>query len=321
MTKWLKNILSLIILALLLWYLARHWQELKVLLKLRPGQIIIMYFLCFLLTLSSARSVQYLVKALKTKTYFWDMVRLHHAALLLNYAPMKFGTLFRANYLKRHYGLAYSHFAAFFLYIVFLMTATASAVSLVVLVTIYGLAEYESKILAGVFAITIIGSLFFLFVPLPEPKGQGRLSVALRLFFSGRSQISKERKIVFVTAAFLAVNFLLTALRLGIIYHSMGRDVHPGGFLVLGALGFVVLFIGLTPGSLGIKELVLGLGAVVLGIPLEVGILAAMIDRAITISYVFAAGGGCAAWLWYKSPADFKEQQKNCTPQNPDQNS
>ncbi len=307
MSKWLKNILALTILIFLLWYLARHWEQLKALLKLSPAQLFVIYCLWFLLSLSSARVVQCLLNSLKTKTGFWDMVLLHNAATLLNYAPMKFGTVFRANYLKRHYGLSYAHFLTFFLYITFLMTATAAIIGLVVLVTIYGLGGYESKVLAFVFAVTIIASLLFLFVPLPIPAGQGRLSTILRNFLSGRSQVSKERKTILIAAAYLVVNFFLAAVRLWIIYNSMGKSIHLGGYLILGALGYVVLFIAITPGSLGIRELVLGFGAVVLGIPLEVGLLAAMIDRAIIITYVFVVGGICTVWLWHKSPADFKE--------------
>ena len=311
MSKWLKNILTLIILVFLLWYLARHWEQLKAMLRLSPKQLFTMYCLWFLIALSSARAVQCLLNALKTKTGYWDMVKLHHASLLLNYAPMKFGTVFRANYLKRHYGLTYTHFATFFLYITFLMTTIAAITGLTVLLAIYGLIGYENKILAVAFAITIIGSLLFLFVPLPIPTGKGRLSTTLRNFLSGRSQISKERKTIFTVAALLGINFLLVAARLWIIYSSMGKNIHVGGYLMLGALGFVVLFIGLTPGSLGIRELVLGFGAVALGIPLEVGLLAAMIDRAIIISYAFVAGGICTVWLWHKAPADFKRQDNN----------
>lgn len=310
-SKWLKNILALMILAFLLWYLAGNWGQLKKLLKLSPGQLILIYILWFFLSLSSARVVQCLLNGLKTKTRFWDMVQLHNATILLNYAPMKFGTLFRANYLKRHYGLSYAHFATFFLYIMFLMTSTAAIIGLAVLVAIYGLGGHEKKVLALVFAITIIVSLLFLFVPLPIPAGQGRLSSILRNFLSGRSQVSKQRKTILIAVAYLVVNFFLAALRLWIIYNSMGKDIHFGGYLILGALGFVVLFIALTPGSLGVRELVLGFGAVVLGVPLEVGILAAMIDRAIIISYAFVAGGVCSVWLWRKSPADFKEQRNN----------
>jgi uncharacterized membrane protein YbhN (UPF0104 family) len=310
-SKWLKNILALIILGFLLWYLARHWEELKALLKLSPGQLFVIYCLWFLLSLITARVVQCLLNALKTRTGFWDMVRLQIATVLLNYAPMKFGTLFRANYLKRHYGLSYAHFATFFLYITFLLVATATIIGLAVLATIYGLGEYENKVLALVFAITIIVSLLFLFVPLPIPSGQGRLSSTLRNFLTGRRQVSKERKTIVTATALLLVVFFLAAVRLWIIYNSMGKSIHVGGYLILGALDFVVLFIALTPGSLGIRELVLGFGAVVLGIPLEVGILAAMIDRAIIISYVFVVGGICTIWLWRRSPADFKEQQSD----------
>jgi len=309
MTKWLKNLLALGILSFLLWYLARHWGELKVLLKLDAKQLLVMYLLCFIPTLIFARIVQKLMNVFKIKTAFWDMVRLHNTSILLNYVPMKFGTFFVANYLKRHYGFSYANFATFFLYITFLMTATGAVIGLAVLVAIYRLAGYESKILAGVFVLTIISSLFLLFVPLPVPKGQGWLSTTLREFLSGRREMSKEGKEIFVTTVFLVINFLLTALRIGIIYHSMGRDVHPGGYLVLGALGFVVLFVGLTPGSLGIRELALGLGATVVGMPLEVGVLAAMIDRAIIISYIFIAGSICTIWLWRKSPVDFSKQQ------------
>ena len=315
MGKWFKNILGLLIVAFLLWYLVGHWQQLKVLLRLGPEQLVILYLLCFLSTLVAARVVQCLVSAMKTKTKFWDMVWLQNTAILLNYVPMKFGTLFRANYLKHHYGLAYSHFASFFLYITFLMTATSTALGLVILVAVYGLAGYESKILAGVFAATVIASLILLFLPLPEPKGKGSLRTALRNFLTGRRQIGKARKTIVAAVAFLAINFLVTACRLAIIYHSMGKDIHPAGYLILGALGFVILFISLTPGSLGIRELVLGIGAVVLGAPLEVGVLAAVVDRAISVSYIFVVGGVCALSLWRKSPADFKKQQENSTDQ------
>ena len=311
MRKWLKTALGLVIIAFLLWYLAEHWKHLKSLLKLNPKQLTLMYFLCFLSHLAAARIVQQLTSALKIKTGFWDMMRLHNAALLLNYAPMKFGTIFRANYLKRRYGLAYAHFATFFLFITFLMTTMAAIIGLIALLAVFGIEGYENKILAAIFLATIVISLLFLFFPLPAPAGQGRLSTILRNFLSSRSQVSKEVKTIFTALILLSVNFLLTAARIGIIYHSMGKDIHIGGYLILGTLGFVVLFISLTPGSLGIRELILGFGAIVVGIQWEVGLFAAIIDRAVVMSYIFVVGGGCAAWLWHKSPADFKKQQDN----------
>ena len=90
----------------------------------------------------------------------------------------------------------------------------------------------------------------------------------------------------------------------------MGERIHPLGYLILGAMGYVVLFIGLTPGALGIREAVLGFSAVVFGISYKVGLQAALIDRLVTFTYAFLIGGGSALYLWRKSPADFKEVEE-----------
>jgi uncharacterized membrane protein YbhN (UPF0104 family) len=307
MGKWLKNILALVLLAFLLRYLYKHWDELDAIFKINRWQIISLYFLSFLQTAINACVTREFIKTLGIKTSFFDMLRLQHAADLLNYAPMKFGTLFRANYLKHHYNLGYAYFATLFLYMTFVMTAAASATGFAALTAVYGIASHESKVLAAVFALTIAGCFVFLFTPLPQPSGAGKWRSALRDFLAGRKQISRQRKAVLTVTILLWINVLLTALRLALIYNGISENIHPAGYLILGALGFVVLFIGITPGALGIREIVLSSGALVLGVKFEVGLLAAMIDRAITVSYVFTVGVACAAWLWYKSPAEFRE--------------
>ena len=307
MAKWIKNILGIVIVLFLLWYLSRHWDKIKALLRLSPTELVIIYLITFLSILNGSYIVQCLLNTLKVRTFFWDMVLLHNATYLLNYVPMKFGTVFRANYLKRRYGLSYAHFGTFFVYLTLLMAAAASAVGLVVLVTVYGLAGYETKVLSAAFLGILVLSIFFAFIPLPIPTGSDKWSTAIRSFLTGRHQVSHNKFALLVSLAFLAVNFIIASVRLGIIYKSMGQSVHPAGFLVLGALAYVTMFVNLTPGSLGMRELVLGAGAVVLGISPEVGILAAMIDRAIALSWSFVIGGGCAAWLLRKSPADFRE--------------
>lgn len=128
MRKWLKYILAVVILGFLVWYLQRHWEQLKFLVRLNKVKLFLMYLIEFLIVLSGSRIMQCQVNALGVKTTFWDMVRLYNVSGLLNYAPMKFGTFFRANYLKKHYGFGYAHFATFFLYSTFLMTGTASVI-------------------------------------------------------------------------------------------------------------------------------------------------------------------------------------------------
>ncbi|MCP3850329.1 MAG: hypothetical protein GY694_08855, partial [Gammaproteobacteria bacterium] len=51
--------------------------------------------------------------------------------------------------------------------------------------------------------------------------------------------------------------------------------------------------------------------AVVLGVPLEACVLAAMIDKAMFISYAFTVGGCYVLYLWHKSLAEFKKQNNS----------
>ncbi len=287
------------------WYLVENWGNLRVLLKLRPSELVVIYLVTIGGMLNNSCVVVILLKALDTPVRFWDMVFLQNAANLLNYLPMKFGTVFRANYLKKHYNLSYARFGAFFLYLTVLITAVTVLIGLIVLLLVYGLDRYESKVMFFVFLGTFIVMVFFAFVPLPIPKGSIRLTFILRNFLLSRSQVRTNISAIICCIFFLVINMLLYSLRIGIIYKSMGQEVHFGGYLILGALGYVIMFLSLTPGSLGVRELLLGSGAVALGVPLEVGIFAAVIDRAIMLSWTFLIGGICTMKLWRKSPADF----------------
>jgi uncharacterized membrane protein YbhN (UPF0104 family) len=309
MIKWFKYILAIVVLAFLIWYLAGHWQDVKELLKLNFSELSIIYLASLVGTLNSAVVVMAILRPMGAKVLFGDMILLQNACLLLNYVPMKFGTLFMANYLKRHYVLKYSHFGTFSVFLTLLLSAAACFTGVLAVVFAYGLAGVQKQILAGIFLICLAASVFMIFIPLPAPKGSSKLAVVFRDFLLGRGAVTRDKKALFTAAAFLFLNFIITSIRLGIIYHSMNLNINPAGFLILGALGYIVLFFNFTPGALGIREAVLGAGAVVLGIPLEAGITAALIDRAITLSWAFVVGGVCAGWIWHKSPADFKKNQ------------
>lgn len=298
------------IIGFLSYYLYKNWDSLGNIFNLSIFEVSIIYAISLGATINSGFMIRAIFNSLNVKTHFWDMVFLQNATNLLNYLPMKFGTVFRANYLKRHYGLSYAHFGTFFVYLTLLMTAIACLVSLVVLIFIYGIQGYEQKIMAGVFFAVLIFTMALLFLPLPVPKGSNRIMVVLRTFLSGRHQLMKDKRTLALSAITLTINFFVSSVRLGIIYHSIGQDIHPAGYLILGSVGFVSLFTSITPGALGIRELFLGAGAVVLGISPEAGILGAMIDRAIAITITFVFGGICTAILWRKTPGDFKNIKK-----------
>lgn len=260
-----------------------------------------------LATVNNARVGQVVLRALNVRISLWEMTLLQNAARLLNHVPMKFGTVLRANYLNRRYGLSYTGFVTMFVYITVLMIAAAAIIGLAGLIVGYGLGGHENQVLAGVFVVMLAGSLFLVFVPLPVPGGSGKVVSIIRKLLAGRRTISLNIRLIMLCVAHLTVTFVLLACRIGIIYRGMGQDVHVLGYLILGVLGYCSSVVSFTPGALGVRELIMGCVAVVLGIPFEVGILAAMFERAIMLSWTFVVGGGCVVWLWHKYPADFKK--------------
>jgi uncharacterized membrane protein YbhN (UPF0104 family) len=308
MTRWLKNLLGIVIIGLLLWYLAKHWDSLKGLVNLKPSTIIYLFVAMTAGGVVGSYTIQHLMATFGIRSGFREMFHLNNATILLNYMPMKFGTLYRANYLKRHYGLSYAHFAMLFVYLLILMTMAAAVVGLIVLLTVYGLKRYETVILAIIFLAVLTFFVALVFIPLPAIKGTNKLTIALHNLAQGRKVMTENKFDLCVNMLLATGCFLSSSVQLAIIYHSMGQNVHPAGYLVLGAVAYVTMILGITPGSLGLRELALALGAVALGIDFNVGSLAAVIDRAVVLVWSFTIGIASTLYLWYKSPQDFKRK-------------
>lgn len=305
--KILKYIIAFVILGFLCWYLSGHWQQLAEITHFAAYQVVGMYVLCGVSTLVSAITVQIILKSFRKTTGMLEMFHLSNAVSLLNYAPMKAGTLFRGVYLNKHYGLGYSHFASFFVYMTILTGASASLLAAAAMFVCLNLSEPKIKITTLFFAAAAVVLGLILFLPLPTPKGQNKWLVFWGRFLDGKKLISSNPAAVVKAGLLMMVFSLLTAVRLGVIYAGINQSVNPAGLLVFGALDCLSLFISFTPGSLGLRELLFSAGAAGLGISLEVGMFAAMIDRAVLVIYAFTAGAASTLILWRKTPSDFKE--------------
>jgi len=309
MIRSLKYIIGIVLILCLFAHTWKHWDSLRHLLRLSAGSLSLIYFISMVGLLNRTYVIHRLLLIFNVKTRFWDMVLLQNAIYLLDYAPMKLGTAFRANYLKRHYGLLYSQFSALFIYLIVLTVATASLLSIIVLLFVYDISRYEIRVLLVVFSVTLIVSLLLAFVPLPLPSTTSKPTKILKSFVDARYQLSRSKRILVKCAFLLMCNFLIGSLRLGIVYHNLNQQFHLTDYLVLGALGHIALFLSLTPGSLGVRELVMSAGATTLGVPLEVGILASLVERAIILSWAVVFGTISLFCLYRKSPADFKKAE------------
>ena len=72
------------------------------------------------------------------------------------------------------------------------------------------------------------------------------------------------------------------------------------GAVAVAALGNAASLLALTPGALGVRELTLGATTAALGVPLEVGLLIGLLERAINLSWAVVVGAP-ASYLLYRS--------------------
>ena len=308
---WLKSVLATLIFAALAGYLVQHWDDIQSLPKLDFPHLSSIYVICLCRLLIVGKTTQRMLGALAVNTSFWEMVVAHQAICLLNYLPMKAGTVFRAGYLKRRHGLTYSQFCVFSAYMALLQTATATGTGLMGAVALARLERQISPVVIITLAILLACSLLLLFFPVPVPRGTSRFSAGVRAFLIGRKELWRDRRALAVCSLLLAADFLLAAALLGVVYHTMGVPVHPAELVVLEALGIVSMFVGITPGALGVREAVLGGGAMALGIPPQIGLLIAVINRAASMSWCFVVGLPCVLWMWRKCPVGRPSSSRN----------
>ena len=187
MIRWVKLALALCMVGLLLGYLSKHWSELAILMHIRLGSVVALYVLLGVTTFTSTLAALPLLRALNVRVDAWDLLVLQNATYLFNYLPMKMGTAFRAEYLKRRYDLSYARFSVLFLSTAVLMSASCAAVGLPALILTYGLTTVSARLLGLAFTGLAAGALTLLLAPLPVPAGDGKLSKILRAFLQGRA--------------------------------------------------------------------------------------------------------------------------------------
>ncbi|MHC4950313.1 MAG: lysylphosphatidylglycerol synthase transmembrane domain-containing protein [Planctomycetota bacterium] len=303
----LKSILVFVIIGFLVNYIVQHREQLQHLNRLEFRYLAGMYFLCLIQMVVTSVGMQRILSSLGVHIGFGEVFMLHNSTLLLNYVPMQFGTLFRARYLKKHFELSYTDYITFFIYLTVMMLFCSVFVGEFILIFVYGLETPRNLTVAIVFAVIILVCATALFFPLPALNRQTPLADWVNRLLAGRNQVSRDMKSFVICVLAMLAGYLFVAIRLWLLYHSLGQAVHPAAFFLLGSLGYIVIFLSITPGGLGIRELVLAYGAVILNVPFEVGAYATLIDRAVLITYAFLAGGICSFFL--RRPTKRAKQQ------------
>jgi uncharacterized membrane protein YbhN (UPF0104 family) len=203
--------------------------------------------------------------------------------------PFSGGMLVRATYLKRKYAFPYSKFmsmlAANYL-VIFWMIGIVGTVILIKWVN-----DISSiYVLLGFFMTIVCVISIILLVPSIKLAGGGWLAGHINEALNGWDMIRKDGRLLSTIVAYAAINMMTNGLSFWIAYNALGATVpFKSAFLVSLFVSFSLL-INITPGNLGVQEVIVGLSSGLLGIGAGLGLVAALLVRASAMLIAFSLG-------------------------------
>jgi len=211
------------------------------------------------------------------------------------FLPFQGAMLLRAQYLKRKYGFEYSKYAALAggsLLIGLLLSGLISIVLLLVKYVLTGFLYKNLLILVCIlFVITVALAVFFWNIG--SSGIRTRWSWFDRLISKILTAVSFFKKdnhiLAVITLSTLALYFF-SGLRLYFSFQALGISIGLLEILIVQSISVFSMILPITPGSLGVREGIIGLVCMMLHVNIEDAILAAALDRVAGIVTTFSLG-------------------------------
>ncbi len=221
------------------------------------------------------------------------------AGQLGNLLPGQVGTLYRFRYLKVVHDFSYTRSGSSFganLVITFASSAVAGLLGLAGVVLAGGTARWW---LVAAFAALGVGSSMLVFVPMPHVRWlRGTPGRVWHGFRSGWEDIRRRPSVAVGVLVLDLAKYVLVAWRFQISFSLLGVEEPVWYFLVIAPAAGLAGALSFTPGGLGFREAFVTAAAVGMGSELDVGLLAATVDRGVMLATSVLLGGAGYAYTF-----------------------
>ncbi|MHC4260430.1 MAG: lysylphosphatidylglycerol synthase domain-containing protein [Planctomycetota bacterium] len=290
----IKRVVQLVIqvgvLGFIGYYIVSRRTDLAQLLDLDLLDVVAVFALVALVNVVRSWELKYVLGNLDTDICFSESFYVTVSSALLNYLPNA-GTLLKARILKKHRSLKYAHFVSV-MGVTILITLLGGGILGLLAITVSGMVTgTEGTVLVVLFIGSIIAPLIVLHIPASVIEHHhGWVWTALRDLLSGWEQIRKNGRGLFVIFVLAMVKLLAVAMRLWICFRAVGTEVSLLGCIMFAVVSNLLMLINITPGSLGLRELLIGGIAQFTGFSFESGLLAASLDRVFALGFAVCGG-------------------------------
>jgi|GEM_PF-3034483 len=215
---------------------------------------------------------------------FMPLFSVYLIQMLLNYLPMKPGTVYAAYALRRHAGLQISHFGAVFLVHNLLMVITAAA-SAAMVIAVHPASNTATGRTAFMFltSVSVLSTLAAIFADRLSTKVPGRIGGIIGKLAAGFSVMRGYPRMLYMTLALSFVTFALATFRMHILYGCTSQSITLTDSVVVTAAGQLAIMISITPAAIGIRELLVGMSSPLVAASTAAGVIAASLERVIVL--------------------------------------
>lgn len=266
----------------------RH--ELTNLPRVAVGPFLLLFVLNLLGHLQRTVEFTYMLRKLGVREPFGEGFLLTGAGYLLNHLPLNAGLVMRAVVLRRDHALPYSSYLSLTMVSIVVNLGVGAAVAALVLGL--GGEATSAKSLAitglGMVMLSCLVTLYFPEVRLPE--GLGWVGRQLSLLLQGVKVIRGSGGALALLAVLSATKIVALTLRFALCWYVLGRPISLRAALLVSVAHNLLVLINVTPGNLGVRELMISVLSGELGSSRTIGLAAASIERAVSLTYTVVVG-------------------------------
>jgi uncharacterized membrane protein YbhN (UPF0104 family) len=297
----LRHVLSLVLVFSLLFYLYLHWHIFLSIITVSWLHIISLV-VCVIATwgLNSLQAL-ILFRMERIQIGFSETFLIQTATILLNYLPMRAGTILRFHYFKNIYGLMHTRLLGIIaLRLLFLFSATG-LMGCIALLGLRSSGDPVSLFLWLVFLgmLLVPAGLWLAFIKAIHLPDNAFGKVAHNVL-SASLRIKTKPNIALDMLLIILGQFIILAMRFFIVFNSFQIMPSIWVLLLLAPVSTVLSIITITPGNLGLREWIIGLLSLASGYPFDAGLMAGTLDRAVQMACTFLLGGISACWVWFR---------------------
>ncbi len=286
-----KIIIYIFLAALIIVFIIRSDYDFSVILNADPFDVLMLTFVMVLSYISNFFAVDVQLKMLEVKEKKSNVAFISLATNLLNYLPAKGGMISLGTFLKVKKKVPVNRFVFVTILIYIIVTIVTILISLFFIFD-SRMIELYSRINFLYFLIFVISGItvLLLSVLLALKNRDNIISKYYLLFLRNRSLIGTNKLNIFYMVLIILAGITLFSTRMYFAFRIAGFPVLSYDAFLIGVIANLSFFLSFTPGGLGVKEsLVGGISYLLLG-NAELGVVAALADRAVNLILTIITG-------------------------------